>query len=95
VTGEKAVSGDLGLLLEISGESDRPALGRRCVHQLTNRREDGADGAIVLGELFIQSRLELRETPGEFLVGDKQLAQLHEGPHDLNVDRDRAFAAEN
>jgi hypothetical protein len=31
------------------------------VHQLKDRREDGADGAIVLGEFFIQPCLELRE----------------------------------
>ena len=54
------MSGDLGLLLEISGEADRPALRRRRVHQLTDRRKDGADGAILLGELFVQPRLELR-----------------------------------
>jgi hypothetical protein len=49
------VSGDLGLLLEIGSESDGSALRRRWVHQLTDRREDGPDGAIVLGELLIQS----------------------------------------
>ena len=61
----------LGLLLEIGGEADRPALGHGHlrVHQLADRREDGADGAIVLGEFFIQSRLELREAPGQFPVG--------------------------
>jgi hypothetical protein len=68
------VSGDFGLLLEIGGEADRPALRRRRVHQLADRREDGADGAILLGELFIQSRLELREAPGQLLVGDEELA---------------------
>ena len=63
------MSGDLGLLLEISGEADRPALRRRRVHQLTDRRKDGADGAILPGEFFIQSCLELREASGQFVVG--------------------------
>ena len=39
---------------------------------------------------FIQSRLELREAPGQLLVvGDEELVQLHEGPHDLDVNRDQ------
>jgi hypothetical protein len=46
------------------------------VHQLADRREEGADGAILRGELFIQSRLELREVPGQLLVGDEELAPL-------------------
>jgi hypothetical protein len=56
----------LRLFLEIGGKADGPALRHRHLrlHQLSDRREDGADSAIVLGEFFIQSRLELREAPG-------------------------------
>ena len=64
----------LGLLLEIGGEADKPALRRRWVHQLTDGREDGADGAILLGEFFIQSCLELREAPSQFAISAQQFA---------------------
>jgi hypothetical protein len=61
-------SPDIGRLLhriDIGGEADGPALRywHLRLHQLADRREDGADGAIVLGEFFIQSGLELREAP--------------------------------
>ena len=36
------------------------------MHQLADRREDGGDSAIVLSDLFVQSRLELREAASQF-----------------------------
>jgi hypothetical protein len=54
---------------EISRQSDGPALRRRRVHQLADRREDGGDSLNVLGELFVQARLELREALGQVPVG--------------------------
>ena len=41
----------------------------RRVHERADRREDGGDGLVVLGEFFIQPRLELREAPSEALIG--------------------------
>jgi hypothetical protein len=39
--------------------------------------------------------LELREAPGQFLIGDEELTELDEGPHDLDVDSDSMFAAKD
>src|SRR5579859_5925685 len=69
----------LHLLLEVSGEADGSALAGWRVHELADRRENGGDGQVVLGEFFIQPRLELREAPGQFPVGAQQLTQVHEG----------------
>jgi hypothetical protein len=81
----------LRLLFEISGEADGPALGHGplLVHQLPDRREDGTDGAVLFGELFVQSRLKLGEAPGQLAVGTQQFAQVHEGAHDIDAHRDR------
>jgi hypothetical protein len=35
------------------------------VHELANGEEDGGDGFMVGGELFIESGLDLRESAGE------------------------------
>src|ERR1700733_1126061 len=84
------------LHVKVGCKADRPALGHwhLRVYQLTDRRKDSADGAILLGEFFIQSRLELREAPGQLFVGDQQLAQLDERAHDLDVDSDCAITVE-
>jgi len=44
--------------------------------------------------MFIDPGLELSEAAGELLVRAEQLAQLHEGTHDLNVHSNRALAVE-
>ena len=64
------------------------------MHELADGREDGGDGLIVRGELFVEPGLELRESPSQLFVRAEQLAQLHEGTHDLDVDGDRAIAVE-
>jgi hypothetical protein len=56
------------------------------VHELANGGEDGGNGFIVGGELFIEPGLELSESAGQFLVRSEHLAQLHEGaPNDLKI----------
>ena|SRR6266404_9123311 len=56
------------LLLDISGEADAAALGRRRVHELADRGEDGGDRRIVGGELLIEPCCELRESARQFFV---------------------------
>lgn len=46
--------GSLRLLIEIGGETDASAFGRRRVHQLTDCREDGGDGLVMVLELVLQ-----------------------------------------
>ena len=65
------------------------------MHQLADRREDSGDGEIVLGEFFIQARLELREAPGQLPVGAQELAQVHEGAHDVDAHLDGARRAQD
>jgi len=59
------------LISEIGGESDFSPLRRGRVHEFADRREDGGDGLIVFGELFIESRLELRESSGRLPEGGR------------------------
>ena len=63
-------------LLEIGGEADAAALGRRRVHELSDGGENGGDGLIVGSELFIEPSFELVEAPGEIFVRGEQFAQL-------------------
>ena len=85
----------LHLLAKIRGEADRPALRDRRVHELADGGEDGGDGFIVDGELFVEPGFELCKSARQFLVGREHLAQLHEGAHDPDVDGDRAVAFEH
>jgi hypothetical protein len=57
----------LRLLFDVGGEADAAAVRWGWVHQLADRREDGADGLIVLGEFFVDPGFELCKSPGEFL----------------------------
>ena len=68
--GYRSYGGPLRLLFEIGGEADGSALRRwrLRMHQLTDRRQDGADGAVLFGEFFIQPRFELREAPSQLSV---------------------------
>jgi len=61
----------LRLLFDVGGEADAAALRWRWVHQFADRREDGGDGLIVLGEFFVYPSFELCKSPGEFLEGVK------------------------
>jgi len=90
----KGTSGSV-LLGQICGESYRPALRRRRMHELSDGREDGGDRLIVRGELFIEPSLELCESACQFLVRAEQLAQLHEGAHDVDAHLDGTWAVEN
>lgn len=65
------------------------------MHELADRREDGGDGLIVGGELLVEARFELVEALGQLLVGSEQLAQLHEGTHDVHGHLYGALAAEH
>jgi len=40
-------------------------------------REDGDDGSIVFGEIFIQARFALIETSSQLLVGGQPLPEIH------------------
>ena len=65
------------------------------MHEFSDRREDGGDGFIVLGEFFVDPGFELCKSPGEFLVRAEQFPHPHESTHDLDVDGDGAVAAED
>src|SRR6185312_1223955 len=80
---------------EIGSKSDGPALGSGWVHELADGREDGGDRLVVDGELFLDARLELIETAGEFLVRGQELAQLHEGANDVDAHSDGARGVED
>ena len=58
----------LHLLAKIRGKADRPALRDSRVHELADGGEDGGDGFIVDGELFVEPGLELRKSARQFLV---------------------------
>jgi hypothetical protein len=83
---------NLGVLLEFGVLTAMVALP---VHELSDGREDGGDGFIVSGELFVEPCFELREAAGQFLVGAEQLAQLHEGAHHVDAHLDGARAVED
>jgi hypothetical protein len=51
---QSAFTESLHLLAKIRGEADRPALRDRRVHELANGGEDGGNGFIVDGELFVE-----------------------------------------
>src|SRR5882757_9297613 len=85
----------LRLLIDVGSEADRSALGLRRVHELADGRENGGDGFIVGGELFIEPGLELREPASQFLVRGEQFTQLHEGAHDVDTDLDGARGVED
>lgn len=85
----------LCLLVEVGGKPNRPPLGSRRVEELTDRGEHGGDGLVMRGELLLDARLELIEALGELLVGGEQLAQLHEGAHDVDAYLNRAIAVED
>jgi hypothetical protein len=65
------------------------------MHELPDGGENGGDLLVVLGELLVEARLELRESPGELAVGAQQLAQLHEGAHDIDTHLHRTGAVED
>jgi hypothetical protein len=83
------------LLAEVSREADASALGRGRVHELTNGAQDRGDGFVVSGEIPVESGFELIEAPAEFAVRSKQLAHPDERSHDLDVDGNRALAAQS
>ena len=59
----------------------------------------GVSGAVDRGRrrglLLLETRFELIEFLSEQSVGDRQLAYAEEGTHDLDVEGDRTFAAED
>ncbi|HWG72119.1 MAG TPA: hypothetical protein VN692_22095 [Steroidobacteraceae bacterium] len=57
-------------------QSAYPAHWDRRVHELANGAEDGGNGFIVAGELFIEPGFELCEAAGQFPVPSEHLAQL-------------------
>jgi hypothetical protein len=71
-------------LLKIGGEADPAALKDGRVHELSDRRENGGDGLIMGGELFVEPGFDLIETPGEIFVRGEQFAQLYESAHDVD-----------
>jgi len=81
------------LLAKIRGEADRPALRDSRVHELADGGEDGGDGFIVDGELFVEPGFELCEATSQFPVRRKHLAQLDEGAHHVDAHFDGARAA--
>src|SRR6185437_14897528 len=87
------------LLPEIGGKSDGPALGSWRAHELADGREHGGDCRVVGGELLLDvlldTRLELIEAAGELLVRGEELAQLHEGAHDVDAHGDGPRAVED
>ena len=85
----------LHFLAKIRGEADRPTLWHRRVHELTNGREDGGDGFIVDGELFVEPSFELCEAAGQFPVRSEHLTQLDEGAHYIDAHFDGARAAQD
>jgi len=60
-----------------------------------DRRENCGNRRIVGGELPLETRLELIQLVSERSIGDQELAHTDEGPHDLDVDSDRAIATED
>jgi hypothetical protein len=80
-------------ILGVGPRFSAAAFGGSPIGSSAEGRKDGGDGLIVRGELLIQPCLQLRKAPGEFPVGAEQIAQLHEGAHDLDVDG--ALAAQN
>ena len=85
----------LNLLAKIRGEADRPALRDRRVHELADGSEDGGDGFIVDGELFVEPDFELCKTARQFLVRSEHLTKLDEGAHHIDTHFDRARAVED
>jgi hypothetical protein len=57
--------------------------------------EDIGYGLIVSGKLTFEALFQLIEPKRKLLIAGEQLAQLHEGAHDINRYFDRAPAVEN
>jgi hypothetical protein len=71
----------LRLLVEVGGETDAAALGRRRVREFSDGGEDGGDGLVVVLVLA----LKLIELAGESGVGGQKFAQAHESTHDVEA----------
>jgi hypothetical protein len=59
---------DSSLGLDVGGKPYTASSMCRRVHELTNSGQDSQDCFIVIGQLLVESRFELRESTGQFFV---------------------------
>ena len=64
---------------------------RRRLHELTDRADDVAEGAVV----SVDACFELVQFPRDFLVRRERLPQRHERPHDVEAGLHRAIRVQH
>jgi hypothetical protein len=83
----------LCLLLDISGESYPPLLRRWQAHELTDGGENCGDLLVMLGELLVEPRLQLRELLGSNRELARRFAELEARLDKKLTEHDEAIAA--